>query len=42
MASSAGTITAAVPMRPMPPPTQNPFTAAITGTLQSYTAAKAS
>ena len=31
----------ALPANPMPPPRQKPCTAAITGTSQSYTAAKA-
>ncbi len=41
VASSAATTTSALPTRPMPPPRQKPLTAAITGTGQSYTAAKA-
>ncbi len=32
----------ALPASPMPPPTQKPCTAAMTGTSQSYTAPKAS
>ncbi len=34
-------MTSELPTRPMPPPTQKPLTALITGTGQSYTAAKA-
>ena len=41
VASSAATITSALPTSPMPPPKQYPFTAATTGTAHSYTAAKA-
>ena len=40
-ASSLAMTMSALPARPMPPPTQKPFTAAITGTGQSYTAANA-
>ena len=35
-------ITSALPVSPIPPPRQKPFTAATTGTAHSYTAAKAS
>ncbi len=35
VASSEATITSEFPTRPMPPPTQNPLTAAITGTAHS-------
>ena len=35
VASSAATIMSALPASPMPPPRQNPYTAAITGTGQS-------
>src|ERR1700757_2348714 len=41
VASSEATMTSELPTRPMPPPTQNPFTAAVTGTSHSYTARKA-
>ncbi|SHS91077.1 Uncharacterised protein [Mycobacteroides abscessus subsp. abscessus] len=41
-ASSAATITSALPTKPIPPPRQKPLTAATTGTLQRYTALKAS
>src|SRR5580698_5926134 len=41
VASSLATIMSALPARPMPPPRQNPCTAAITGTAHSYTAANA-
>src|SRR3984957_9997832 len=41
VASSLATMMSAFPARPIPPPRQNPCTAAITGTAHSYTAAKA-
>src|SRR4051794_28252126 len=40
-ASSLAITMSALPARPMPPPTQKPLTAAISGTGQSYTAANA-
>src|SRR5450759_4374637 len=41
VASCAAITMSALPARPTPPPRQNPCTAAITGTAQSYTAANA-